>query len=141
MVSKKQYHFIKNFARKMEGLVLIAFDENKAVIEDMNTDQLWSGKRSDGKSLPNYSPVSVAVYGKPPGAIRLYDEGDFYAGIQATAGADGVVIEGTDGKTDELETMYGTEIIGLTEENKNELQENYIKPTLQRIILKLHGKS
>ena len=116
---------------------MMAFDKNKEVIADMNTDQLWEGKRSDGVTLPDYSPVSVAVYGKPPGPIKLYDTGKFYRGIEAVAGRDQVDIIGNDSITAELEQRYGGEIIGLTEENEQDLKDNYIVPAMREIIKKL----
>lgn len=109
-----------------------AIIENAELIENLNRDQLSEGLRSDGSVLPDYSPVSVLM-GKPPGPIRLFDEGDFYEGINLSVFDDTIRFEGEDPKTEMLMSRYGNMILGLTEESKQELI-NIVKP---RIISKL----
>ena len=103
------------------------FRENDTVIEDLNISQLERGERSDGVILDDYSPISVEVYGKPPGPIRLFDTGDFYKGITLTAATDAATLSGRDSKTAELQSDYGDEIIGLTEENKKVFRDEYLR--------------
>lgn len=108
-------------------LVLI---ENAAFIEDLNREQLSQGERSDGSILPPYAPVSVAM-GKPPGPIRLFDEGDFYEGINLSVFDDKMVFTGEDEKTPMLIERYGQMILGLSDESIETLL-NYIKPQILR---------
>lgn len=111
-----------------------AVKELSPVIEDMNTAQLQLGKRSDGSSLPNYSPVSVAVYGKPAGPIKLFDQGDFYKGITTKVGTTSFSLVGEDSKTEMLSLRYGDNIIGLSDEHIKELSHDYIKSYLLTTI-------
>lgn len=106
------------------------FTEFDSVAEDLNIEQLEEGERSDGTSLPNYSPTSVAVYGKQPGPMTLRDTGAFHKSIKLKANANEADLYATDQKTEYLKDTYGEEIIGLSEESLEELKEGYIKPSL-----------
>lgn len=103
------------------------FADNDSVVEDLNISQLQRGERSDGVILPDYSPRSVAVFGKPPGPIRLFDTGAFYRGITLVASREFAVLEGRDSKTEELQDRYGDRIIGVTEDNRKDFQDEYIR--------------
>lgn len=107
-------------------IIQLSFEAIKPLVEDANILQLQQGLRGDGTNLPNYSPVSVYVYGKPAGPIRLYDQGDFYRGITMRAEFDGIVLEGRDIKTQMLELRYGEEILDLTEESIEQIQNDYL---------------
>jgi len=108
-----------------ESLLQIIRDHEE-VITNMNTDQLWEGERPDGSMLPDYSPTSVQVFGKPEGPIRLFDQGDFYRGIFLDADQFPVMFEGRDEKTEMLKSDYGA-ILGINEENLRELNQSYLK--------------
>lgn len=108
----------------------------KAQIEDKITEQLSRGERGDGSKLPNYSPVSVAKYGKPAGAIRLFDQGDFYRGVTVEADAQGMTIDDTDWKTPKLTERYGDEILQLQDRSREELNDDVLIPTLREGVLK-----
>ena len=68
-----------------EGQVFLKLMNNpeaQAIIEELIiTEQLSKGKRGDGTTLPNYSKRSFEVFGKPEGAIKLFDTGEFYKSI------------------------------------------------------------
>lgn len=104
------------------------------IVTGMVTDQLFQGKDSEGKDLPQYSPVSVGVFGKRPGPWRLYDEGDFYRGITFKTDKDKGVFESTDDKTakifEKLDSKGGNSetLLGLNPSNRKDLVESYIKP-------------
>lgn len=102
--------------------------EQSSFIEELNRKQLERGQRSDGSILPNYSPNSVLM-GKPQGPIRLFDEGDFYEGIEANVFDDSILFDGEDPKTPMLIQRYGEMILGLTDESLNILISR-IKPIL-----------
>lgn len=97
-------------------------------IEDKITQQLQQGKRGDGSTLPNYSPVSVAKFGKPPGPIKLFDTGDFYQGIKVSANGSGLFIDDTDSKTPLLTEKYGDAILYLGDDSLAELKEDVFLP-------------
>jgi len=107
----------------------------------LNTDeQLFNeGIDSNGETLGDYSEVSVEVYGKPEGHIKLYDEGDFYESFKVTVNNSSIKIFANDvGDYDQpLTVTYGLDILGLTEENKNIiidlLKEKYIKYINERL--------
>lgn len=100
------------------------------VIEDLNIAQLQQGERADGSSLPDYSETSVKVYGKPRGAIKLFDQGDFYRGITVKLSINKLEIEGTDSKTAKLQNTYGANILGLQEDSIDSLRQDYIEPEM-----------
>lgn len=111
-------------------LIREVINENHTLIEDMILAQLEKGQRGDGTSLPNYSPVSVKVYGKPPGPIKLYDTGAFYRAVFAKAFDDAFQIGDTDPKTPGLTTLYGDAILQLSDEHKAELVNDILKSEL-----------
>lgn len=107
----------------------------KAQIEDKITEQLQRGERGDGKVLRNYSPVSVAKFGKPAGPIKLFDQGYFYKAVTVYAEADGIIIADLDPKAPMLLEEFGDEILDLQEKSIEELQHEVIIPTLQSKII------
>lgn len=111
-----------------------AFNQNAEFAEGLNRVQLKHGVRGDGTVLPDYSFSSVHTYGKPPGPIRLYDKGDFYAGINYAASYDRVYAFSSDDKAEMLEARYGEAILSLLPESKQKLWQQKVKPTLVMII-------
>ena len=87
--------------------------EAAPVIEDKIIEQLKRGERGDGQMLPDYSPVSVAVFGKRPGPMTLEDTGDFHRRVTVVVDDNGFTITDTDWKTPKLAMMYGREILEL----------------------------
>lgn len=102
-------------------------------LEDFNTEQLQRGKRIDGSTLPDYSPVSVAA-GKPAGPIRLFDTGDFYEGITAIV-SNALEMEGRDVKTDAIEEKYG-EVVGLAQESLDKIPAEFLLEELIDLVRK-----
>ncbi|RSK29848.1 hypothetical protein [Hymenobacter metallilatus] len=110
--------------------------ENAAFLEDANTAQLAQGKRADGSEiLPEYSPLTLAIkqlQGRST-HVTLYDEGDFYSSVKAQLTGDkGFEMIATDSKARALESKYGDDILGLSEEALDEFKTSYIKPDLQQ---------
>lgn len=98
---------------------------------DYNTEsQLYErGIDADGKSLGEYSPVTIEikkVKGQPTDRVTLKDEGDFHRGFFATTDKFPVVFGSSDPKADMLEDTYGN-IFGLTTDNKRAFVDD-IKP-------------
>lgn len=127
---------LREVVSEMPAMVKEVIIENKATIEDMNIAQLSEGKRADGSTMPPYSPRSVQEFGKPEGPIRLFDEGDFWRGIEVETYDNGFEMVGTDPKTDMLmhgegdREGYGEEIIGVDEENLQVLIDDVLEPEL-----------
>lgn len=118
---------LMNLNRVVLSAIQETFSENDTVVEDLNIAQLQRGERSDGVILPDYSPRSVMVFGKPPGPIRLFETGAFYRGITLVATKEFATLEGRDSKTQELQDRYGDRIIGVTEDNRHEFQDEFIR--------------
>lgn len=121
---------LQNAEQLMRGVLRTALFDSRQDFEEAVLMQLSQGKRSDDVFLPDYSNVSVTVYGKPPGPMRLFDQGDFYEGIEARITGDGLELVGTDVKSEMLKLRYGDEIIGLSEENKNRILYEVIYPRM-----------
>jgi len=132
---------LENFIEFVRNSGEQILNNNADVIEGMNRGQLWQGKKSDGRSLPNYSPVSVLKYGKPAGPMKLFDVGDYYRSI--TAQTQGYLLldknsvslivnfEATDWKAKMLERRFSNNILGLTSNNINALIDEIIIDRLE----------
>lgn len=125
---------LQTIQSELPRLLKETFEELSATVEDFNIFQLREGQRADGTFLPDYSPRSVNVFGKPPGPIRLFDEGDFYRGITLKVTDQGIELEGLDIKSEMLKLRYGDEIIGLSEESIDQLGRDYVRPLLEEKI-------
>jgi len=82
-------------------------------IAALQRGQMFKGVRSDDSIMPNYAPISVTQYGKPPGPIKLFDTGAFYAGIKVDVRQDIFIIDSSDPKSTMLKRRYGGNIFGL----------------------------
>lgn len=105
-----------------------AIIEHREFIAELNRQQLWMGERSDGTMLPFYKEGSKQP--NAPGRIVLFDEGDFHDGIDISIDDSSFEMVGVDEKTAILLHNYGQMILGLNEENINELRAK-IKPFIQ----------
>lgn len=121
-----------------QALQVMQAHENIAV--GMNTDELWEGKLANGDTLWDYSPISVTVYGKPYGPVRMFDEGDFYRGFFMNAASFPIIFGSKDTKTLTIMRMVDAhqqnpdELFGLTKTNFKELVRIYSLPDLQRWV-------
>lgn len=108
----------------LRKIVLQIAEDNLSLLEETNREQLREGKTAQGGSLPPYSERSVREFGKPRGAIKLKETGDFYKGIDAKLNNTIIDMKGLDSKTSMLEGRYDRygEIIGVNEAN----QDKYI---------------
>lgn len=92
-------------------------------ISELNRDQLRRGEDVTGASLPPYSARSVTEFGKPTGAIKLFDTGDFYAAIKPEFADTSFMVTDTDSKAEMLAKEYG-DVIGLQQDSINELAQD-----------------
>jgi hypothetical protein len=132
-----------NIANKIKNLtedgidktILKSFSDNQEAATNLNTDQLFQGKEATGGVLPDYSPRSVIVFGKPAGPMRLFETGAFYRGFFVKSDRFPIVFSSTDSKTDKLSQAFGAnEIFGLDKENIKDFSQSYVLPDLQKFV-------
>lgn len=106
----------------------------------LNTiDQLFDrGIDSTGASLGEYQPFTITVKqrkGQPTDRVTLYDEGDFYRSFVVIVNADSFDIEADDfSKYDRpLFEVYGEDVAGLTDFNKQRIKEVILVKYLQYV--------
>lgn len=112
--------------------------ENEAFICDMNAEeQLYEqGINRLGVSIADYQPYSELTIeikkqkGQPYNRVTLRDEGDFEGSFYIDADREKFQIKASDWKTEELTMRYGEQILGLTNENKEVLRQEYVFPEL-----------
>lgn len=136
-----KFDVIHNLSQKINKLNLDAITEdalinNQSEISELNRDQLREGLRATGTFLPNYSPVSVQMFGKPDGPIKLYETGDFYEGVVPKFSDMNFSLESTDEKTSMLERRYG-KVVGLTQESIGELARAVLPDIQNQLRLRL----
>ena len=118
----------------LAGETLLEMDE---FIADLNRKQLAEGKRSDGSDIePEYSGLTEVLKRSKSGLsgvtshVTLYDTGAFHESIIADIYSGSLILDATDGKTNELIEKYTDKILGLTEESitilQNEFRPKYI---------------
>lgn len=113
-------------------------------IAQLNKEQLQEGERADGSSLPDYSAVSVEVYGKPRGAMTLKDTGDFYESF-APIVLDRVIKivsqpykeDAITGEITNLEEVYNP--LGLQDENLEKIRNKVKTKIIEYIKELLHA--
>jgi len=116
--------------------------EVKDMIIDLNTEkQLYEkGINSLGRSLGRYSEITIMIKkfeGKPFDRVTLKDTGDFYRTFKVEVRKGEIVISANTIKDDDdLIEKYGSEIIGLTDENLEKLI-NFAKGLYIEYLIKL----
>jgi len=116
----------KNLSADAVWIEAIDNDVQDEIIRLNTQEQLFDqGIDSQGRSLGDYSNVSVEIYGKPAGHIRLYDTGHYYDSHKVIVDKTGFNITADDVSIydEPLTQVWGEDIIGLTEENLNSLKE------------------
>ena len=131
----KIFNNAKTLSERFE-LRFVIDEEVKQEIIKLNTkDQLFDkGIDSLDKTLGNYSQTSVNKYGKRPGHIQLFDEGDFYGSFVIHVTTDEIVIKADTIKEDTDLMKYG-EILGLTNENLDFVIREYILENYSEYIM------
>jgi hypothetical protein len=120
--------------------------ETKETIADLNAEQLFTGKRSDGSEiLPSYSDRTIAIKeqkGQPTDRVTLRDTGSFYQGIRVEVEGARIVINSTDEKNESLNKKYSTakgNIFGLSIPFKREYLNEKLRPTFKNKISQATG--
>ncbi|NQU52439.1 MAG: hypothetical protein HQ522_07855 [Bacteroidetes bacterium] len=129
---------LKTFEAGLNGYISEVIRQNETLIIELNSEeQLYEkGITRDGVSIDSYAPYSEVTIeikqakGQPTGRVTLRDEGDFEKSFFIDIKEDSFEIKASDGKTEMLTMSYGSEILGLTDENLIELVRVYILPVL-----------
>lgn len=131
---------LERFKLNVPIMIEETLQELAPVIEDLMAEQLQRGEKGDGTFLPDYSPNSVKIYGKPAGPIRLYETGAFYRGMTLKVTAKDFEILDTDSKTAKLTEKYGDGILQPSEETMVILVDDYLTIELTKKALDyFHG--
>ena len=72
--------------------------------------------------------------GKRASFITLRDTGDWYAGMFVDYIDEELIIDSSDFKTEELVSIYGEDILGLTEEEQEWLIFSILEPEIQKYL-------
>lgn len=129
---------IKNFENGINEQIRLEVIEDEPYICDMNTeDQLYErGIDRNGQKISEYAPYAEStkyikrMKGQPTNRVTLRDTGDFHASFRVKADDEKFSIEADDWKTEKLVRSYGPQVIGLTDENLDDLIWGYIYPRL-----------
>ena len=117
--------------------VLSAIGRTSDEIVKINREQLLAGKRADGTTMPNYSYISVKMFGKPDGPIVLYETGAFHESMQVDIGGSEFEILADDKYG--LEERFGEEIYGLTDRGQEYYNQEVFYPELAESIEEITG--
>jgi hypothetical protein len=134
-VHDNMYVYVEDIIRDVEN-------NQNVVISNMNTQiQLYErGETREGVFIADYMPYSPftvmmkGLKGQPTDRVTLRDEGDFYNSVYLEYQGDGFEIKASDWKTSKLVRDYGEEILGLNDENVNELTWDYLFPALLKKV-------
>ena len=114
-----------------------ALDDNLSTMADANREQLTFGIDSTGNEIKPlyrsepYARLKKALGSRSPfGTPDLKLSGAFHSGIFSKRNNKTIVFGGRDSKTGDLTSKYGDNILGLTEENRNNITYNQIIPDL-----------
>ena len=135
---EEKINALKAFEDSIFDTMKVTVVENEHIIADMNArNQLYEqGIDRNGDKIADYAPyrpVTIQIKllkGQPTNRVTLYDEGDFHASFKVIANNISFFIDATDIKTEKLIRKYGEQILGLTDENLNELIWEYMYPDL-----------
>jgi len=116
------------------GQQLMLRGDVQQLMKDANTDQLYSGLRSDGSTItPPYRPRTIAIKeatGRPTDRVTLYDTGDYYKGFRVKVYPNRAEMYNVDLKSDKLKEKYGVLIEGLAPFAIDRLRE-FLRPLFQ----------
>ena len=126
--------FRDNFAKYIKKELL----DNEAIIIYLNVEYQLFGKGITSNnvridSYAPYAPLTLAIKkakNQPTNRVTLRDEGDFHSSFYLEFTDDSFTIKASDEKAEYLEFAYGSDIFGLTPENREDLTKYYLRPAL-----------
>lgn len=101
--------------------------KQQSFIADLNRQQLLSGKKADGKNMPNYAASS-----KKSGKITLFERGDLHEGIEPMFIDGGFDNISTDEKFDFLKIKF-PESFGLNLDSQKKLRARMMPNIIKRV--------
>lgn len=127
---------------QLEQIIVDVLTDEKQHILDLNREQLYDGKNSEGIDLsptyyedPYFKSLEQAVgYSdwkdkitpnprRTQGVANLFINGFFYKSIDVTINKDGLRFNSSFDDENEISNKYGGNIFGLDDENKEDLNE------------------
>lgn len=137
-IIERKIEALKEFEDNIYDTIRLTVVDNEHIIADMNSQvQLYEqGIDRNGDKIAEYAPyrpltIQIKLMkGQPTSRVTLRDTGDFHASFKVIANNISFFIDASDIKTDMLIKKYGEQILGLTEDNLNELIWEYIYPDL-----------
>ena len=137
---------VKTFNEGLTGGTYIAelIERNDWLILSWNADdQLYDkGITATGVSIWDYapySPVTIEIKqeeGQPYDRVTLRDTGAFHHSFFLKIDNEKFEFDAEDWKTRDLLRLYGEEIMGLTDENIQRLEEEILLPELMKTAVK-----
>lgn len=129
---------VEEFYKSINITIKEIIIENEAFIIDMNAEiQLYErGINRLGVDISSYEPYSeVTIWikkekGQPYDRVTLRDEGEFEQSFFLDVRDLDFEIKAGDWKTEDLIKRYGSEILGLTDENRADVIWGYVYPGL-----------
>jgi hypothetical protein len=139
----KYWHLIDKLkSLNSDQVVDDAIEDNLYEIVKLNQSQLEKGEYVSGNKLPDYSDVSVELFGKPDGPMTLKESGYYYGSMEGQLAGDEIrilsdPIKIDNGRRTNIEEKYGSsfgeQIKGLQEGNKKIIREKVKDNILIRI--------
>lgn len=135
---KEWANILKQVKADMEQIVLDEVIKNKHFVLDLVTEeQLMQGIKADGSLImPQYSPLTVSIKrskGQESGHVTLKDTGDYHEGHDLKRMEDGFEVINRDEKTLKLTTKYTSKILGLTDDNIDEMNRFILDDVIENV--------
>lgn len=133
---------LQDFESEILWTIRTTMQENVSTLLDMNIqDQLYNkGITREDIKISSYAPYAESTIrikkmkGQPTARVTLRDEQDFHNSFYTEFRDDEMEIKALDWKSDFLEFQYGSEIFGLTDQNRDEFARDYIAPELETLF-------
>ena len=137
---------LRNLESNLEKEINAIIDEKQGFLVGLIKNRLFQkGIDAKGKKiLPDYKPSTIKRKKEDhqrTSHVTLRDKGDFYAGIFVEFKNWVITSDSLDGKTDSLISKYGTDILGFTQEEQDQIVFSIIEPRIEKILNKLGGGS
>jgi hypothetical protein len=128
---------LENLLRNFSQHIVDSYSETEAEAIDMNVSQMYDkGVRSDGTLIGEYSPATINIKtmkGQKTDFVTLRDTESFHDNMKfKTITEEYAEIYSTDSKNDMLTEEWGSDIFGLTDENKQEYKQHWFAAFFDR---------
>lgn len=133
---------VRNLERLRESLeqliIDVCRDQQSFILELQRSEQLYQGKRGDGREIrPRYAESTVNKKrrkGQVVDRVTLRDEGVFYASISIDFGLREFRFQSDDAKFKFLANRYGEEVLGLNRDSRLALADRIEQEVKFRIL-------